>query len=144
MCNDLADQIGYFRRHGMGVDVIDARMFYAYACRSWYPVFRDLHRFFAIAGAIVNDDGRRGTAQDPLVWCSGARVKRWKVMEGLRELAILPGPQRLWASSWHKWPDIAFSVEDVGRWPFSLGVLVHLASFLSSLFWQEGRGREGV
>ena len=40
-----------------------------------------------------------------------------------------------WAGSWFKWPDIALSGDDVGRWPFSTVVLVKLAAFLSSLSW---------
>ena len=32
-------------------------------------LIRDLHRFFtAISRAVVNDDGKGGTAPDPLVW----------------------------------------------------------------------------
>ena len=46
--------------------MIDARRNFVGACRVWYPVIRDLHRFFiAIARVIVNDDGKVCTAPDP-------------------------------------------------------------------------------
>ena len=96
----------------------------------------NLHRFFiAIARVIVNDDGKGGTAPDPSVWCSGAKGKRRKVFEGVRDFAMIPGPQRLWVGSWFRWPDIVISGDDVGRWPFSVGALVNLATFLTSLSW---------
>ena len=42
---------------------------------------------------------------------------------------MLPGPQRHWVRGWVKWLEIT------GRWPFSPGALVKLASLLSSLSW---------
>ena len=91
--------------------------------------------FIAIARVIVNDDGKGSTAPDPLVWCSGAKGKRRRVIDGVRDFAMIPGPQRLWVGSWFRWPDIVISGDDVGCWPFSVGALVNLAAFLSSLSW---------
>ena len=134
--NDMADEAADFGRRRVGADVMDARREFAGACRIWYPVIRDLHRFFiAIARVLVNDDGKGGTAPDPLVWCSGAKGKRRRVIEAVRDFAMIPGPQRLWVGRWFKWPDIAISDNDVGRWPFSTGALVKMAAFLSSLSW---------
>ena len=54
--------------------VIDARRAYACACGTWYPVARDLHRFFvAVSRAIVNDDGEGGTAPTLLSGGPGLR-----------------------------------------------------------------------
>ena len=64
-----------------------------------------------------------------MFWCSGAKKKRRRVVEAVRDFAMLPGPQRLWVRGWLKWPEIT------GRWPFSPGALVKLASLLSSLSW---------
>ena len=65
-----------------------------------------------------------GTAPDPLVWCSGAKGKRRRVIEGVRDFAMIPGPQRLWVGSWFRWPDIVISV----------GALVNLATFFEFPF----------
>ena len=53
---------------------------------SWYPVLLDLHRFFiAISRAVVNHDGRDGTAPDPMVRSAGALPKgaRWFMRFGI-------------------------------------------------------------
>ena len=56
---------------------------------SWYPVVLDLHRFFiAISRAVVNHDGRDGTAPDPLVWSAGARPKRRRLSHAIRDRAF--------------------------------------------------------
>ena len=134
--NDMADEAADFGRRRIGVDVLDSRREHAGACRIWYPITRNLHRFFiAIARVIVNVDGKGGTALDPLVWCFGAKGKRRRVMEAVRDFAMITGPQRLCVGSWFRWPDIVTSGDDVGRWPFSAGALVKLATFLSSLSW---------
>ena len=134
--NDMADEAADFGRRRVGENVLDARREFSRACRIWYPIIRDLHRFFiAIAGVIVNDDGKGGTAPDPLCWCSGAEGKRRRVTDAVRDFAMIPGPQSLWSGSWVRWPVIHISNEDVGWWPFSPGALVKLAAFLSSLSW---------
>ena len=75
--NDMADQAADLGRRRGGADVIDARRNFSNACKYWYPVIRDLHRFFiAIARAVVNEDGRGGVAPDPMVWSAGSRLKR--------------------------------------------------------------------
>ena len=69
-----------------------------------------------------------------MVWCSGAKGKRRRVIEAVRDFAMIPWPQRHWVGSWFRWLDIVISGDDVGRWPFSVGALVKLATFLSSPF----------
>ena len=66
--NDIADRAAEFGRRRVGADVIDARRNFFNACRTWYPVIRDLHRYcIAIARAVVNNDGRGGIAPHPMV-----------------------------------------------------------------------------
>ena len=134
--DDMADEAAHFHWRRIGADGIDARRDYTGASRVWCSVVRDLHRFFiAIAGTIVNDYGQEGIAPDPMVWSSGGRPERRRVVEAIRDFAMLPGPQRLWFGDWFKGPDILISAHDVGRWPFSVGALVKLAAFLSCLCW---------
>ena len=64
--NDMADRAADFGRRRVDVGTLDARQHLSNTCRSWYPVIRDLHRFFiAISRAVVNEDGRGGLAPDP-------------------------------------------------------------------------------
>ena len=139
---DLADEAADFGRRRVRVDVLDVWRAFTGACGAWYPVVRDLHRFFiAIARVIANDDGKgegrrgEGTAPDPLVWCSGAKGKRRRVVEAVRDFAMLPGHQRLWVGGWQRWPVFTIPGDDVGRWPFSVGALVKVAAFFSNLSW---------
>ena len=67
--NDAAGEAADFGRRRLPPAVIDARRNLCGVCGRWYPVILDLHRFFiAISRAVVNHDGREGTAPDPLVW----------------------------------------------------------------------------
>ena len=56
-------------------------------------------------------------------------------MEAVREFAMLPGPELLWVRSWQEGPTISVTADDVRCWPFSVGSLLKLAAFLSSLNW---------
>ena len=129
--NDMADRAADFGRRRVGADVIDARRNHPGACGSWYPVIRDLHRFFFIAMTrpVVNDDGKGGIAPHPMVWSSGGRPKLRRAVEAVRDFAMLPGPQRLCTGSWFKWPDIFITADDVSRWPFSIGALEKMLPF---------------
>ena len=99
-------------RRRIGAHVIDARRNYS----GLVPVMRDMHRFcIAMAGAIVNVDDKGCIAPDPMVWSSGGRPKRRRVVETVGDFAMLPGPQRLWVGDWFKWPDIFISAREVGR-----------------------------
>ena len=70
-------------------------------CGRWYPVILDLRRFFiAISWAVVNHDGRNGTAADPLVWSAGALAKRRWLVHAVRDRASLPGPPGILDSEW--------------------------------------------
>ena len=73
MGKNAADEAADFGRRSVGNAVIDARRNLSAVCGRCYPVFLDLHRFFtAISRAVVNHDGRDGTAPDPMVWSAGA------------------------------------------------------------------------
>ena len=99
--NDAADDAADFGRRRVGNDVIDARRNLSGDCGRWYPVILDLHRFFiAISRAVVNHDGREGTAPDPLVWSAGTRPKRRRLVHAVRDRAFLPGPLGIWDSEW--------------------------------------------
>ena len=134
--NDMADRDADLGRRRVGAALVDDRRGISDACKRWYPIILDLHRFFiAISRAVVNDDGRGGLAPDPMVWSAGGRHKRRRPVEAVTDYAMLPGPQRLWVGGWIQWPVIRITEDDVSSWPFSPGCLVKLASFLSSLTW---------
>ena len=90
--NNAADVAADFGRRRVGNIVIDARRNLSGVCGRWYPVILDFHRFFiAISRAVVNHDGREGTAPDPLVWSAGAHPKRRRLVHAIRDRAFLPG-----------------------------------------------------
>ena len=96
----------------------------------------ELHRFFvAIARAAVNEDGCAGVALHPTVWSSGGLIKRRKVRVSAWEYVWVPGPVGLWRHGSVGWPCIEVRDVDVGFWPYSVGLLVKLCFFLSSLHW---------
>ena len=89
---DAAADLG--RRHQCEV-LIDAGRRLLKTRSYWYRVVLDLHRFLiAVAGVIVNHDGRGGsTAPDLLVWDQGSRPKARKLAVWVNvDLASLPGP----------------------------------------------------
>ena len=108
--NNAADEASDFGRRRVGNAVIDARRNLSGVCVRWYPVILDLHRFFiAISRAVVNHDGRDGTAPDPLVWSAGAYPKRRRLVHAVRDRAFLPGPPGIWDSEWVSIPASAVS-----------------------------------
>ena len=134
--NDMADQAADLGRRRVGAALVNDRKGFSDACKRWYPIILDLHRFLiAISRAVVNDDGRGGLAPDPMVWSAAGRHKRRRPVEAVRDYAMLTGPPRLWVGVWFQWPVVRITVDDVSRWPFSPGCLVKLAAFLSSLTW---------
>ena len=134
--NDLADRAADFGRRGVSDLVMDVRRRFVSACSSWYPVVLELHRFFvAITRAAVNEDGCAGVALHSTVWSSGGLVKKRKNRVSAWEFAWVPGPVGLWRHGSVGWPSIEVGEDDVGFWPYSVGLLVKLCSFLSSLHW---------
>ena len=135
MGNDAAD----FGRGRVGNLVIDARRNLSGVCGRWYPVIVHLHGFFiAISRAVVNHDGRDGTAPDPLVWSSGAYPKRRRLVHAVRDLAFLPGLPGIGDSEWVNVPAAAICAEEIAQWPYTPGLLIKWVSFLGSLHWHAG------
>ena len=61
--NNEADAAAALGRERVHHSVSFARGVVAGSCARWYPVVRDLHRFFlAIARSVVNNDGASGTS----------------------------------------------------------------------------------
>ena len=84
--NDAADEAADFGRRRISPAVIDARRNLSGVCGRWYPVVLDLHRFFiAVSRAVVNHEGRDGTAPDPLVWSACALPKRRRLVHAVRD-----------------------------------------------------------
>ena len=76
--NSAADDAADFGRRRVNNAVIDARRNLSVLCSRWYPVNLDLHRFFiGVSRAVVNHDGRDGTAPDSWVWSAGALQEAW-------------------------------------------------------------------
>ena len=70
--NDLAHRAAHLGRCRVEGALDRDRKGYSDICKDWYPVIKELHRFFiAISRAVVNDDGRGGLAPDPMVWSAG-------------------------------------------------------------------------
>ena len=137
--NDTADEAADFGRRRNSPAVIDARRNLSGVCGRWYPVILDLHCFFiTISRAVVNHDGRGGTAPDPTVWSAGALHKRRRLVHAVRNRAFLPGPPGIWHSEWFQVPAAAISAADVALWPYTPGILVKWVTFLGSLHWPAG------
>ena len=140
-----ADEAADFGRRRVSPAVIDARRNLSGVCGRWYPVVLVLHRFFiAISRAVVNHDGRGGTAPGPLVWSAGALPKRRRLVHAVRDRAFLPGPPGIWHSEWFQVPAAAICAEDIALWPYTPGLLVKWVSFLGSLHWPAGGLNLGV
>ena len=72
--NDLADDAADRGRVGVRAPIQDARKDFIDGCGKWYPVIRELHRFFlAMARAVVNDDGKGGPRSHGLVLWNQAK-----------------------------------------------------------------------
>ena len=121
--NDLADRAADLGRRRVLDPVVDVRSRFLSACSAWYPVVLDLQRFFiAIARAAANDDGHAGVALHPTVWSSGGPAKVRKVRVSAWEFAWVPGPVGLWRHGSVGWPSIEVREDDVGFWPYSVGL----------------------
>ena len=132
--NDAADEKADFRRRRVGNLVIDASRNLSGVCGRSYPVILDLHRFFiAISRALVNHDGRDGTASDPLAWPAGAHPKRRRLVHAVRDRAFLPGPPGIWDSEWVNVSASAICAKDIAQWPYTPGLLIKWVSFVGGI-----------
>ena len=134
--NTRADEAADFGRRRVWPEVADARRNLSGVCRWWYRVVKVLHRFsVAISRAVVNCDDSSGLAPHPLVWSAGGLPKRRRIVDVVRNVALLQGPLDLWDSGWKSVPPVAVTAEDDCLWPYSVGILVKLVTFLGSLHW---------
>ena len=88
--------------------------------------------------------GAPGVALHPAVWSSVGLVERRKTRVSAWEFAWVPGPVGLWRHGSVGWLCIEVRDVDVGFWPYSVGLLVKLCSFLSSLHWPSSVSDLGV
>ena len=105
-------------------------------CGRWYPVILELHRFFtAISRAVVNHDDCEGTAPDPSygLLVLFPRGVGWFMLCATTLCCL--APPVTWASDWVSLPPSVITAEDVGAWPYSVGVLVKWVTFLATLHW---------
>ena len=84
------------------------------------------------------------TAPNPMIWSAGALPKRRRVVNSVRNLAMLPRPPALWLGEWVIGPAVPIGVDDVAQWPYTPGLLVRWVSFLGSLHWPVGEVNLGV
>ena len=134
--NTRADEAADFGRRRVWPEVPDARRNLSGVCRRWYPVVLVLHRFFiAISRAVVNCEDSSGLAPHPLVWSAGSLPKRRRIVDVVRNVALLPCPLHLWDSDWVGVPPVVVSAEDVCLWQYSVGILVKLVTLLGTLHW---------
>ena len=143
--NNRAGEAADFGRRWFAPHTIYARRNLSGVCERWYPVVRDLHRFLiAVSRAVVNDDGAAGIAPHPLVWSAGSLPEKRRVVHAIRDAALLPGPPPIGGSGWVENIPASVATEDVCQWPYSLGVLVKLVAFLSTLHWPDSGVDFGV
>ena len=130
--NSRADEAADFGRRRVWPDVADAWRNLSGVCRRWYPLVLVLHRFFiAISRAVVNCADSSGLAPYSLVWSA----RGLRIVDVVRNVALLPGPLHLWDSGWVGVPPVAVTAVDICLWPYSVGILVKLETFLGSLHW---------
>ena len=140
--NHEADAAADMGRKSQSQQLLDAWRDLFTARDLWYPILRQLHRLMvAISRVSVNHDGRGGTAPDSLVWDRGGLVKRRKIEVRVNvDLAALPGPPGFLHGPWMQVPNGCISGSDIAAWPYSVGLLFHSTSFLSSLHWSVDTG----
>ena len=91
--------------------------------------------WFCIGSLLPHCDDSSGLAPHPLVWSAGCLPKRRRIVDVVRNVALLPGPLHLWDIGWISLPPVAVTAEDVCLWPYSVGILAKLVTFLGSLHW---------
>ena len=80
-----------------------------------------------------------GSAPIALVWFP----KRRRLVHAVRDRAFLPGPGGIWEGEWITLAAAPVTVDDVGAWPYSVGILVKWVAFFGILTLACGRCRLG-
>ena len=73
--------------------------------------------------------GGDGVPRDPLVWSPGDLPKRRRLVLAVCDRAMLLGPASIWTFEWVNLLPSAVTAEDVGAWPYSVGILVEWVAF---------------
>ena len=124
--------------------VIDARRNLSGFAGVGIPIILELHRFFvASSRAVVNHDDCAGTAPDPFVWSAGVFLKRRRILDAVRDYALL-GPAFIWTFDWVGVLPAVIAAEDVYAWRYSVFILVKWATFLGTLCWPAAGADLGV
>ena len=108
--------------------VMDGRRILRQVRTHWYPVAQQLHLFMiAVSRVSVNQDGRRGTAPDPLIWDQGVGTTsaRWIFVFNL---ATLPGPPCFLREPSVSVHGGSIGGADVASWPYSVSLLCKFVS----------------
>ena len=92
---------------------------------------------------MVNHDGGGGTALGAVVWSAGSLPKKRRIIQAVRGLAMLHGPNHIGGSQWVGVHPGGISGAGVAPWPFSVSWLVHIVASLSTLHWPAGAGDVG-
>ena len=143
--NNRAFEASDFGGRRVGPHIFDARRNLSGVCGRWHLAVRDLHRFFIVTSrAVVNDNDAAGAAPHALVWSAGGPPKRHRVVHAVRGTVLLPGPPPIWDFGWVGVFPTSVIAEDVCQWPYSVGVLVKLAAFLSTLHWPDSGANFGA
>ena len=82
-------------------------------------------------------------APHPLVWSAGGLPKRRRIVDIVRDVALVPGPLYLLGSDWISVPPVVVTAADICLWPYSVDFLIKLVAFLSSLHWPSDGGDLG-
>ena len=89
-----------------------------------------LHRFFiAISRAVVDCDDSSSLARHPLVWSAGCLPKRRRIVDIVRDVALVPGTLHLLGSDWISVPPVVVTAADICLWSYSVDVLIKLVTF---------------
>ena len=106
-------------------------------CGRWHPVILVLR-------AVVNNVDGASAALGPLVWSAGALPKRRCLVHAVRDHVFLLGPAGIRDGGWITLAAAPITADDVGTWPYSVGILVKWVAFLRSLHWPAARADLGV
>ena len=134
--DNAADDAADCGRRWVPVAVTDARRNFGWGL--WQVALRSSDStwvFIAISRAVATHEDGSGTAPDPLVWFDGALPKRRRVLHAVRDRAFLPGPVDLWEGEWISLGASPITADDVEVWPYSVGLLFKLSTFLGTLHW---------
>ena len=93
---DLADRAADFGRRRLSPGIIDAKRLCLAACREWYPIVSDLHRFFNLVPGLLSM---------MMVMAVPPRIRLFGIGRGGgKEKACASGCQRFCMGSGPSWP----------------------------------------